>query len=117
MPVDPGRRCTSKREFTEVLRAWHSDTDERTIGETGTYGRRAWLWIDLGGREFHLNADTKRHGVEAYLERVARNGADQPWHVVPNRNGLINRVAPGHLDPIPGLYLYAKEALVAPIEL
>lgn len=117
MPVDFGRRCTSKREFTDVLRAWHANTDEQTIGQTGTYGRQAWLWVDLGGREFHLNADTKRRGVEEYLQRVARNGVDQPWHVVPNRNGLINRVAPGGPDPIPGLYLYSKEPLVAPMVL
>lgn len=36
----------------------------RTIGETGACGRQAWLWVDLGGGELHLDADTNRRRVE-----------------------------------------------------
>ncbi len=115
MPVPFNFRCRSKGEFTELLRAWHRDTDEPTIGDTGTYGRQQWLWVDVGGLELHLNADTKRVGVERYLERVARSGPEQPWYVVPNRNGRINRVAPGVPEPIAGFYLYSREPLVAPV--
>ena len=114
MSVPFGLRCTSKREFTEVLRVWHAGSVEETIGDVGTYGRQAWLWADLAGFALHLNADTKRSGVEAYLERVAAHGVDQSWHIVPNRNGLINKVAPGEADPIPGFYLYTSEPLAAP---
>ncbi len=105
-----GHRCASKEEFTEVLQQWFLEAMEPTVGDVGTYGRRAWLWVTLAGHEIHLNADTKRNAVRRYLDLVRTHGAHMPWHVRPNRNGILNKVC---VEPdgteTPGFYLYLRQ--------
>jgi hypothetical protein len=49
-----GHQRHSKREFAEALLRRVNETTEGTIGSIGNYGRRAWLWVTVDGRECHF---------------------------------------------------------------
>jgi DNA-binding NarL/FixJ family response regulator len=49
------------------LRDCYRSTDDERIGGVVEYGGTPWLWVSLGPDRFHLNADSKREGVESYL--------------------------------------------------
>jgi hypothetical protein len=60
-----------------------------------------------------LNADTKRMAVETFV-RVNRPDPDQPWRVIANRRGSVNKVLPyPGSDPLPGWYAYLSPPLPA----
>ena len=110
-------RCPSKQVFTQLLRQWYEHTNESVIGGAARRGQTAWLWVNVGAYECHLNADTMREGVRKYLELVDRHGVDAAWHVRLNQRGEnINKI---HFGPdanrIPGFYLYVLPALEAAV--
>ncbi|MHB1535641.1 MAG: hypothetical protein ACYC1D_13740 [Acidimicrobiales bacterium] len=102
-----GSTVDSKAALAELLGRWHSESDAATIGEVGRYGGTPWLRIDLRGGLAVLNADTKRAAVDAFLEEVARHGAERPWSIIANHRGRLNKVT---FDPdgaaVPGWYCY-----------
>jgi hypothetical protein len=111
--------CSSKQEFTTLLRRWYECTSEDVIGPSASQGRTPWLWLQVGDVECHLNADTKRLGVQRYLELVERHSPGMAWHIRLNQNGInINKVCfgPG-IERIRGFYLYVRPPLPAAMEL
>ncbi len=84
-----------RQELCLWLERWYRESDARTIGDVGTYARRPWLKLGIGAVNCHLNANTNRAGVEAYLALVRNEGVRLPWFVVPCHTGRINQVAVG----------------------
>lgn len=108
MYLVPGTVAHSKQHLAVLLRGWLDGSPADTIGEIGTYGGKAWLWIELGDRRARLHADTTRTAVRAYLDSVTRHGATARWYVVENRHGRINKLlyaVPGEVDAT-GWYCY-----------
>jgi hypothetical protein len=107
-----GMRLAGKRELVAVLRDWLAKSSAPTIGDVGSYGRRPWVVVEVGEHEVTINADTKRPAVEAFVRYSSRR-PDQPWLVVPNRHGRVNKVI---LDPTvasAGWYAYVNRPLDA----
>jgi len=110
MPLERVRRATplSRAEFEERLRAWYQSTDETRIGDGGSYGGAPWVWVRHGTGLYHLNADTKREGVGAYLNLLAKEPSLR-WIVGEGRAGKLTKVLFGDRQvAIPGFYLYRK---------
>lgn len=106
-----GTRVKGKRDLLELLSAWLRQSPALTIGDVGTFGGRPWLHIDIGAHTIALNADTKRTAVETFV-RVNHPDPDQPWRVVANRRGRVNKVLPySAADPLPGWYAYLSPPL------
>jgi hypothetical protein len=106
-----GTRVCGKRELAAVLKAWLRRSQASTIGDVGTFGGRAWLHIEINGQHIMLNADTKRAAVETFV-RLSDTNPDQPWRVVANGRGRVNKVLPyPHADPLPGWYAYLSQPL------
>jgi hypothetical protein len=113
-----GIKVSSKREFADLLLHWLQSSRTKTIADVGTYGRTAWIHVDLGSHAAVLNADTKRAAVEAYLERVRRLGPELPWRAIANNRGTINKIIVSD-DPAQaaGWYLYLRKPLQQPEQL
>lgn len=105
----------SKQELVLLLEGWLARSPAVTVGDVGSYGRKPWVWIDLGGRRARLHADTTRAAVRNYLDHVRVHGADADWHVVANNRGWINKIlfAPPGGDAS-GWYCYLTEDYAAP---
>ena len=110
-----GSTVQGKEELATLLRGWLNRSAQQTIGDVGTYGGRAWIWIELGARRAHLNADTTRAAVRAYIDHVRIHGADADWHVVANRRGKVNKVlyGPPGADA-PAWYCYLTDEYTTP---
>ncbi len=82
-----------KAEFNRLLSDWLCVSDAKTIGDGGTFSRRATIVAEVeSGHTIRLNSDTKRDAVEAYVDYAARHGISQPWPVVANQRGRRNKV-------------------------
>lgn len=102
------RVLSSKTDLRNALADWFENTDEPTIGDVSTFGRRPWLTLSLGGVNVILNADTTRAAVRAFLD----TDPTRPWHVIANRNGVINKVTfEPDLPPVRGWYCYTDRPL------
>lgn len=109
-----GTTVVGKHQLAALLAAWLDYSDAATIGEVGSFGGSAWIRIQLGDHTAVLNRDTKRHAIFEYINDTRRRGADTPWWVVPNRNGVINKLAfRGDGEGTPGWYCYLTEPLPA----
>lgn len=109
--LSPGTHVSGKRDLAALLKAWLSQSQAPTIGDVKTFGGRAWLHIEINGQHVVLNADTKRAAVEAFV-RLSEVDPDQPWRVIANRRGRVNKVLPyPQTDPLPGWYAYLSQPL------
>lgn len=109
-----GRLVSGKRQLTELLQEWLRHSSAPTVGDVGAFGGRPWLRIEVGGHRVVLNADTKRAAVEAFVRGSAPD-PEQPWRVVANARGRVNKVLPNPgADPVPGWYAYLTQPLPAP---
>mgnify|MGYP000737109970 CR=1 FL=1 len=96
----------TKDQFHKWLKNWYNNSTEKTISDYGNHGQPAYLHIKDGGNLFHLNADTQRIGVEAYLKLLDTEN-DLLWSVVLNKNMKMNKIAFGENKKIiKGFYLY-----------
>ena len=96
-----------RQDFDLWLLNWYKNTNEKTIGDIGNFGQQAFLWVKSNGSKFRLNADTKREGVETYLNLLKENDNSLNWSIVANMKGKINKVAFGENKiKIRGFYLY-----------
>jgi hypothetical protein len=89
-----GTKVTGKAELLRVLEAWLKVSGTPTIGNIGTFGRKPFIFIALdGGLTAVLNSDTKRVAIEEFVKDAGANGPDEPWSVVRNRLGRLNKLA------------------------
>ena len=113
--VPKGITVGGKQELALLLADWLDQSPAPTVGDVGSYGGKAWVWITLGSRRAHLNADTTRSAVRAYLDHVRSHGAGANWHVVANRNGRINKVLFGPAgSDASGWYCYLSDDYPSP---
>lgn len=115
--IDKGTAVEGKEAFVRLLREWHAKTNEPTVGDVGTYGGSAWVYVELPGHTVVLNADTKREAVQEFLAAVDAQGTDLPWPVVANRTGKVNKVLYGEAAPAKGWYCYTLDELITPATL
>jgi len=113
-----GVRVTGKREFADLLRRWHNQSQAKTIGDVGSFGGTACITVRLGDHDVVLNVDSKRSAVATYLDHVRRLGPDLPWRVVANNRGTVNKVVFSD-DPADaaGWYQYLRTPLAQPGQL
>jgi len=90
--IPEGVELASKAAFVALLERWLRESEELTIGEPSTYGRRAHIRLRLGDHVVVLNADTKRAAVEEFIQDAGRRGGAARWQVVANRGGTVNKV-------------------------
>lgn len=110
MPIGRGQRAAPipRAAFEAGLRRWYEPTDEARIGDDSSSGGTLWVWIQQGGRRFHLNANTTQEGVGEYLAMLTRE-PELKWAVVRGRVDRLMKVVFGRRQQvIPGFYLYAK---------
>ncbi len=97
---------TKQSELKDMLIKW-LETTEITIGDM--HGRPSnpepWIWIKIDNVLYHINADTKRGGVEAFIKNE-ENG--NPWMIIPT--GKLKKLTKVTNDingnPIPLFYMY-----------
>lgn len=108
--IPRGSRVGSKEELAKLLDAWLRSSDAATIGDVGSFGGSPWVHVALEVHEVVLNADTKRHAVERFVHDLP--GQPQPWMVIANRRGRINKVLPyPAAAPLAGWYAYLRQPL------
>ena len=108
MPMDRVtlREALNRREFHRRLKEWLENTDDPAVGPEG-YGQNGLVHVSDGESIFKLNTDTKRHGVQAYMQLLAQHGDGIDWHVTTSQRGNSTAVTygPNRLH-ISGFYLY-----------
>jgi hypothetical protein len=115
--IEKNHDCADVDEFVQLLRGWLDKTDEKTVGDTDAYKGKPWLRLHIGDVGCHLNADTRREGVEKLLAVVGREGPR--FSVIANNGGVkVNRVVAGEAkEPIKYLYFYTGKPQPAPADL
>ena len=108
-----GTHFNSRGELVEALKKWLEESDDETIGDT-KFARAPWLNFDSSAGIVDLNADTSRQAVQRMLQKGA---SGEPWHVIENQRGNINKVVFHQSDSHEGWYAYLREPLSAPQEL
>ena len=99
-----------RKELADLLSRWTADDPAETIGATGP---RAHITIEMGEVDLYLAADTTLSAVRRFLVHCDTSGTDEPWYVIPNRNGVVSKVS-FEEKPVPGWYCYLKEPWGAP---
>lgn len=103
----PRDNAVGKPEFHRILRDWYVNTSELTIGDTGKFGGKPWIYIHGESGTYHLNADTKRAGVAEYLALATEFGDQLEWSLRESQRGKMTRVEYGpQSQKIRGFYLY-----------
>lgn len=93
------------------LSTWLQESDDLRLGAAdGRPGVRPALIVEVAGRRFVVNSDTKRDAVRRFVDLAGDDPDAVDWHIVANAKGRINRVLPGG-EVIPGLYFYARPDL------
>ena len=101
--IGRGTVCRSVDELVNLLGEWLK-TNERTIGDVGSYGGKAWIHVRTPGGDFVLNADTTRDGVRRFIE-LHRQGLK--LQLIPNAQGALNKLTnEPDKRPIKGHYMY-----------
>jgi hypothetical protein len=85
----------TKQQFHEALRAWYISSTAETIGEPSTSKGRPWVIVVENDQYFHLDADTTRQAIWAYLHSVQKYGEDLAWTVRKPTRGIRVQVAFG----------------------
>lgn len=97
---------TKQSELKDLLIKW-LETTEITIGDMR--GRKSnpepWIWIKIDNVLYHINADSKRDGVEAFIKNE-ENG--NPWVIIPTGRimNIIKVTNDDNAQPIPRFYMY-----------
>lgn len=100
-----GLTVRSKAELVKVLAEWLDSSTASTVGDIGRYGGKAWVDLVVDGERVVLQADTKRTAISSFVAHASRRGAEQPWSVIANARGKINKVV-YTTEPAPGWYCY-----------
>ena len=108
-----GTHFQSRAQLIEALEGWVAGGNDETIGDV-EFKRSPWISFDTSAGIADINADTRRDAVERMLRQTRAN---QPWHVVENRRGSVNKVVFDANDSHEGWYSYLRQPLDAPQEL
>ena len=99
-PMTWNNCLTSRKDLVLLLRGWLQMTSVETIGDPeGNIGVASLIKLKVGDRRFELNNDTKRQGIEIFLENE-KNGNN--WHYS-ETNRVSNDLNGEH---IPNLNMY-----------
>lgn len=102
-----GTHFQSRAQLIEALERWVTEGNDETIGDL-EFKRAPWISFDTSAGIADINADTRRDAVERML-RQTREG--QPWHVVANNRGKVNKVVFDPNDSHQGWYSYLRQPL------
>ena len=102
--IEKSYPLTDKQTLYNILKWWKIISKEDTIGDLKkASGNTAQIHIKLGSNLYHINADTNKEGVGAFLKNKEKN----KWSLIKNENGIVNKVTNDpNKDPIKGLYIY-----------
>ncbi|MFE5336094.1 hypothetical protein ACFQ8E_09300 [Isoptericola sp. NPDC056573] len=115
--IERGAIVTTRGELHALLKDWTETSSAATIGDVGTFGGKAWLSWQHGAQTIVLNADTSRAAVLDYLAFAAEHGVDEPWRVVANAKGKVNRVVYRDDLKLTGWYCYTAKPWMTPGDL
>ncbi len=94
----------TKEEFFSVLKVWRMYNRDKvgvSIGDE-SFGQSPHLWLSILGKEYHLNSDSKIHGINEFYQN--RNN---DWKIISNSKGVKNKITNKEDGKqIIGFYLY-----------
>ena len=113
--ISRGTHARTGSQLVALLSDWMTNSDDETIGDVTRFARAPWISLETPLGLMDLNADTRREAVAVFLDHVNRGGLRLELHVVPNRNGRLNKVVfdPARPPP-PGWYAYLRDEAPAP---
>jgi hypothetical protein len=109
-----GATLEGKAALVKTLRTWLAHDPAPTIGDVGSFGGKPWIHFETEGCRVGLNADTKRQAVQELVDYVHIHGTDQPWHVIANAKGKVNKVVYRTDAELNGLFAYLTKPWTAP---
>jgi hypothetical protein len=94
-----------KEDFIKILKCWVRYSNSETIGDlTKMNGNTPLIHLVVGSSNYYLNADSKRTGVEEFL-----NNKDASWKIILNEVGVKNKVTNREdKEAIPLFYFYKE---------
>ena len=111
-----GKHFASRHEMVVAIQRWFDETDDETIGDVERFARAPWINFDSPAGPIDLNADTSRRAIGRMLKQV-RSRPHEPWHVIENQRGKVNKVVFSLDDSHEGWYAYLRDPLDAPTTL
>lgn len=98
-------KCNTKDELIKLLENW-LETNELTIGNGESLtGNTKWIFLNLNGNKYYINADTTREGILNFVKNHENN---YPWLVIPNNRNVCKKVSNDlYGKAIKGLYFYS----------
>lgn len=92
-----------KETLYDLLECWMKFTKKETIGDLNKYNRNTTrIKVKIGSKEYKINSDTTKEGVEEFLENKENN-----WSLINNENGVKNKITNDlYENPIRGFYMY-----------
>lgn len=99
-------KCNSKDELILVLKSWLKN-NEITIGNgENKTGNTKWIFLNFNGKEYYINADTTREGIESFVKNHERS---YPWKVTSNNRKMYKKASNDiNGKAIKGLYFYSE---------
>ena len=93
----------NKETLYDLLDCWMKFTKKETIGDLNKYNRNTTrIKVKIGSKEYKINSDTTKEGVEEFLENKENN-----WSLINNENGVKNKITNDlYENPIRGFYMY-----------
>ena len=93
----------NKETLYDLLDCWMKLTKKETIGDLNKYNRNTTrIKVKIGSKEYKINSDTTKEGVEEFLENKENN-----WSLINNENGVKNKITNDlYENPIRGFYMY-----------
>ena len=92
-----------KETLYDLLECWMKFTKKETIGDLNKYNRNTTrIKVKIGSKEYKINSDTTKEGVEEFLENKENN-----WSLINNENGVKNKITNDLSEnSIRGFYMY-----------
>lgn len=104
-PIDPKNSLKNKDDFFDLLKYWFEKSNSDTIGDLKIFPKNYPLInIQIGASSYYINADSKKAGVEKFLENK-----ENQWKIIMNKRGNRNLVTNNSdEEAIPHFYMYKK---------
>jgi hypothetical protein len=98
-------KCNTKDQLIILLKNWLK-TNETKIGNgENKTGNTKWIFLNLNGNDYYINADTKREGIVNF---VKNNENNYPWVVIANNRNVYKKGSNDENgNAIKGLYFYS----------